>query len=114
MPAWLGSSQSLLGYRLQFLSVSSLGGKGQEALSGQLYKAKNPRAPLARFKHLPTAPPSNTLTAGMRFQHKNFVGDTNVHFDDRLQNLTFSSQICITLAIPPLLQASFFLTVKWT
>ena len=64
--------------------------------------------------HLPTAPPSNTLTAGMRFQHKNFVGDTNVHFDDRLQNLTFSSQICITLAIPPLLQASFFLTVKWT
>ena len=39
--------------------------------------------------HLPRAPPSNTLTPGMRFQHKTFVGDTNVHFDDRLQNLTF-------------------------
>ena len=64
-----------------FFSLSPYTVEGARALSGVTFtSALIPfmRAPLSWPHHLPKAPSPHNITLGLRFQHMNLVGDTNI------------------------------------
>lgn len=77
--------------------ASSHGGGAERALWGPFYKGTNPfmRAPLWQPNDLPKAPPPNTITLGIRFQHTNLRRrhTHSVYNTQKLETVTLSAPV---------------------
>ena len=78
-----------------FSPMSSDGRRGKRALWCFLSKGTNPihEGSILMTYDLPKAPPPNTITLGIRFQHMNFWGDTNIQ-SIASTVLTISTLLC--------------------